>query len=81
MNLSCSDAGMDTLVDTYGEGKLLNDVLTTPTQLTVASIGETDWIYEFHENHGRNVQLEKKTVAKRVASYNQGTCTVRQPSH
>ena len=63
---------MDTSIDTCGEGKLLNEIVTTPTQIAVASIGETDWSYEFHENHGRNVQLEKKTVAKRVASYNQG---------
>lgn len=67
---------MDTSLDTCGEGKLMNEIVTTPTQLTVGSIGETDWSYEFHENHGRNVQLEKKTVAKRVASYNQGITLV-----
>lgn len=30
-------------------------------------------IYEFHDNHGRNIEiLSDKTVARRVASYNQG---------
>jgi neuralized-like protein 4 len=62
---------MDTSVDTCGEGKLLNELIT-PTQNLLPWIGEADWPYEFHENHGRNVQLEKKTIAKRVASYNQG---------
>ncbi|ERL95247.1 hypothetical protein D910_12514 [Dendroctonus ponderosae] len=33
--------------------------------------------YEFHENHGRNIELQSdKTVARRVASYNQGVVTV-----
>lgn len=63
---------MDTSADICGDGKLMNEAVTTPVQLMTAPIGETDWIYEFHENHGRNVQLEKKTVARRVASYNQG---------
>ncbi|OXU27740.1 hypothetical protein TSAR_003159 [Trichomalopsis sarcophagae] len=74
-----NEAGMDTSVDTCGEGKQINEIVTTPTQLTVASIGETDWSYEFHENHGRNVQLEKKTVARRVASYNQGVVMSNKP--
>lgn len=67
---------MELSYDACGEGKLLNDLVTTPTQLAVASIGDSEWSYEFHENHGRNVQLEKKTVAKRVASYNQGTSLI-----
>lgn len=30
-------------------------------------------IYEFHDNHGRNIEIASgKTVARRVASYNQG---------
>ncbi|KAG5890383.1 hypothetical protein JTB14_029747 [Gonioctena quinquepunctata] len=36
--------------------------------------------FEFHENHGRNVELlENKTIARRVASYNQGVTIVQQP--
>lgn len=74
-----SDVGMDTSVD-VSEGKLVNDITLTPTQPAAHLVGESDWNYEFHENHGRNIQLETKTIAKRVASYNQGmvdssTCT------
>lgn len=30
-------------------------------------------IYEFHDNHGRNIEISSdKAVARRVASYNQG---------
>ncbi|CAH2003990.1 unnamed protein product [Acanthoscelides obtectus] len=37
-------------------------------------------MYEFWENHGRNVELlESKTVARRVASYNQGVVIVQPP--
>lgn len=33
--------------------------------------------YEFHENHGRNVEIQSdRTVARRVASYNQGIVAV-----
>ncbi|CAG9771302.1 unnamed protein product [Ceutorhynchus assimilis] len=33
--------------------------------------------YEFHENHGRNIELQcDKTIARRVASYNQGVVVV-----
>ena len=67
----CSDTGMDTSVD-VSEGKLINDAALTPTQSAAHFIGESDWSYEFHENHGRNIQLETKTSARRVASYNQG---------
>lgn len=36
--------------------------------------------YEFHENHGRNIELlESKTAARRVASYNQGVVIVQPP--
>ncbi|XP_011877587.1 PREDICTED: neuralized-like protein 4 isoform X2 [Vollenhovia emeryi] len=76
-----NDAGMDTSID-VSEGKLINDVTLTPTQATaVASLvaGDGDWSYEFHENHGRNIQLETKTVAKRVASYNQGVVMSSRP--
>ncbi|KYN07792.1 Neuralized-like protein 4 [Cyphomyrmex costatus] len=38
-----------------------------------------DWSYEFHENHGRNIQLETKMIAKRVASYNQGVVMSSRP--
>ena len=62
---------MDTSVD-VSEGKLINDAALTPTQSAAHFIGESDWSYEFHENHGRNIQLETKTSARRVASYNQG---------
>lgn len=61
---------MDTSID-ISEGKLVNDTILTPTQSTHLT-GENDWNYEFHENHGRNIQLETKTIARRVASYNQG---------
>ena len=37
-------------------------------------------IFEFHENHGRNVQLgEGRRVAKRTASYNQGVVISSKP--
>ncbi|XP_074025291.1 neuralized E3 ubiquitin protein ligase 4 [Leptinotarsa decemlineata] len=37
-------------------------------------------VYEFHENHGRNVELlDSKTTARRVASYNQGIAVVQPP--
>lgn len=62
---------MDTSVDT-SEAKLLNERAFTPTQPLPSFSGESDWSFEFHENHGRNVQLKSKTTAKRVASYNQG---------
>ncbi|KAK9298978.1 hypothetical protein QLX08_007891 [Tetragonisca angustula] len=65
-----NDTGMDTSVD-VSEGKLINDAALTPTQSAAHFIGESDWSYEFHENHGRNIQLETKTSARRVASYNQ----------
>lgn len=68
-----SDGGMDTSID-VSEGKLMNEMILTPTQPATHSICETDWIYAFHENHGRNIELEKRTIAKRVASYNQGSC-------
>ncbi|XP_030761137.1 neuralized-like protein 4 [Sitophilus oryzae] len=36
--------------------------------------------YEFHENHGRNIELlSDKTIARRVASYNQGVVAVVPP--
>ncbi|XP_018574763.1 neuralized-like protein 4 isoform X2 [Anoplophora glabripennis] len=35
--------------------------------------------YEFHDNHGRNIELiSNKTVAHRVASYNQGIVLIQQ---
>lgn len=62
---------MENSTDT-SEGKLLNETILTPTQCNVNSISDADWAYEFHENHGRNIQLEKRVIARRVASYNQG---------
>ncbi|XP_012173117.2 neuralized-like protein 4 isoform X1 [Bombus terrestris] len=73
-----NDAGMDTSVD-VSEGKLVNDATLTPTQSAAHFIGENDWSYEFHENHGRNIQLESKTSARRVASYNQGVVMSSRP--
>lgn len=74
-----NDAGMDTSIDA-SEGKLINEVTLTPTQSTAAvPAGDGDWSYEFHENHGRNIQLEAKTIAKRVASYNQGVVMSSRP--
>lgn len=36
-------------------------------------------MYEFHDNHGRNIELTgNKTVARRVASYNQGIVVIQQ---
>lgn len=63
--------GVDTSID-GSEAKLLNELALTPTQPISSSTGEIDCSYEFHENHGRNVELERKTTARRVASYNQG---------
>nr|XP_033337395.1 neuralized-like protein 4 [Megalopta genalis] len=74
-----NDAGMDTSMD-VSEGKLANEATLTPTQpVVVHSIGEADWNYEFHENHGRNIQLESKITARRVASYNQGVVMSSRP--
>ncbi|CAK9826969.1 Neuralized-like protein 4 [Anthophora retusa] len=72
-----NDIGMDTSVD-VSEGKLMNETILTPTQSAHLG-GESDWIYEFHENHGRNIQLETKTIARRVASYNQGVVMSSRP--
>lgn len=75
-----NDAGMDTSID-VSEGKLINEATLTPTQTTATGLttSDGDWSYEFHENHGRNIQLETKTVAKRVASYNQGVVMSSRP--
>ncbi|XP_028049148.1 neuralized-like protein 4 [Monomorium pharaonis] len=76
-----NDAGMDTSID-VSEGKLINEATLTPTQATATGLtaaNDGDWSYEFHENHGRNIQLETKTVAKRVASYNQGVVMSNRP--
>ncbi|KAK1117500.1 hypothetical protein K0M31_016533 [Melipona bicolor] len=73
-----NDTGMDTSVD-VSEGKLINDAALTPTQSATHFLGESDWSYEFHENHGRNIQLETKTSARRVASYNQGVVMSSRP--
>ncbi|KZC09170.1 Neuralized-like protein 4 [Dufourea novaeangliae] len=73
-----NDAGMDTSVD-VSEGKLANEATLTPTQPAVQATDEIDWNYEFHENHGRNIQLETKTNARRVASYNQGVVMSSRP--
>ncbi|XP_044577539.1 neuralized-like protein 4 isoform X2 [Cotesia glomerata] len=72
-----NDGGMDTSIDA-SEAKL-QEIILTPTQPIVTSTGETDWCYEFHENHGRNVELEGQTVARRVASYNQGVVMTNRP--
>jgi len=74
-----NDAGMDTSID-VSEGKLMNETTLTPTQpIPATTIIDGDWNYEFHENHGRNIQLETKTIAKRVASYNQGVVMSSRP--
>lgn len=75
-----NDPGMDTSID-VSEGKLINEVTLTPTQATGTGLttSDGDWSYEFHENHGRNIQLETKTVARRVASYNQGVVMSSRP--
>ncbi|KYN19197.1 Neuralized-like protein 4 [Trachymyrmex cornetzi] len=75
-----NDAGMDTSID-VSEGKLINETTLTPTQVTATGLtaSDGDWSYEFHENHGRNIQLETKTIAKRVASYNQGVVMSSRP--
>ncbi|KAL7305937.1 hypothetical protein TKK_0001411 [Trichogramma kaykai] len=72
-----SDGAMETSVDACIESKALEP--TTPTQATQTLAGESDYAYEFYENHGRNVQLDKKTTARRVASYNQGVVMANKP--
>ncbi|KAK9728651.1 Neuralized [Popillia japonica] len=43
-----------------------------------ASIASNNVKYEFHENHGRNIEITgDKMIAKRVASYNQGLVIVQ----
>ncbi|XP_012233137.1 neuralized-like protein 4 isoform X2 [Linepithema humile] len=75
-----NDGVMDTSID-VSEGKLMNETTLTPTQpaATVPIASDGDWIYEFHENHGRNIQLETMTIARRVASYNQGVVMSSRP--
>lgn len=73
-----NDAGIDTSID-ISEGKLINEMTLTPTQPNIGLIVEGEWSYEFHENHGRNIQLETKTIARRVASYNQGVVMSSRP--
>ncbi|XP_043671711.1 neuralized-like protein 4 [Vespula pensylvanica] len=73
-----NDAGMDTSID-ISEGKLANDTTLTPTQAVNHLSGETNWNYEFHENHGRNIELDRKVIARRVASYNQGVVMSSRP--
>lgn len=42
------------------------------------SIGSCNLVYDFHENHGRNIEISlDRKVAKRVASYNQGLVIVQ----
>ncbi|KAK0166865.1 hypothetical protein PV327_004339 [Microctonus hyperodae] len=72
-----NDGGTDTSID-VSESKM-NDIVLTPTQPVVMSTNEIDWCYEFHENHGRNVELEGRTLARRVASYNQGVVMSNRP--
>ncbi|XP_050504188.1 neuralized-like protein 4 [Diabrotica virgifera virgifera] len=46
-----------------------------PPQISTSPI-----FFEFHENHGRNIELiNNKTTARRVASYNQGITIVQKP--
>ncbi|XP_014472796.1 PREDICTED: neuralized-like protein 4 isoform X2 [Dinoponera quadriceps] len=73
-----NDAGMDTSMD-VSEGKLINEATPPPVVLPSAAGDSGDWNYEFHENHGRNVQLEARTLARRVASYNQGVVMSSRP--
>ncbi|XP_051170351.1 neuralized-like protein 4 [Leptopilina boulardi] len=73
-----NDIGMESSIEN-SEAKLLNEIVLTPTQPINASVGDVDYCYEFHENHGRNVQLEKRITARRVASYNQGVVMSSRP--
>ncbi|XP_063987913.1 neuralized-like protein 4 [Diachasmimorpha longicaudata] len=72
-----NDLGMETSIE-ISEAKL-SELPNTPVQLAVSSIMEIDLGYEFHENHGRNVELEGRTIARRVASYNQGVVMSSKP--
>ncbi|XP_050309268.1 neuralized-like protein 4 [Anthonomus grandis grandis] len=65
--------------------EIILDQETAPVELEECSalastelpISSTNRHYEFHDNHGRNVELQQeKTIAKRVASYNQGVVAV-----
>ncbi|KAK4880128.1 hypothetical protein RN001_008274 [Aquatica leii] len=47
-------------------------------QKEVVALNETVVQYEFHENHGRNIELlADRNIARRVASYNQGLVIVQ----
>ena len=54
--------------------------LTTMSNQEAAETVSQPIILEFHENHGRNVQLsEGRKTAKRTASYNQGVIISNKP--
>lgn len=64
----------------------MQDSLETPIvqepELIMESSSKTsaNIIYDFHENHGRNIEIvEGRTTARRVASYNQGV-VIAQPA-
>lgn len=49
----------------------IKDCNTIETKLLLKTL------YEFHDNHGRNIELVSKNVARRVASYNQGIVIIQ----
>lgn len=77
--LSVSDPGMDTSTDA-SEAKLLSEMILTLAQPPNNFADEAaTYAYEFHENHGRNIEIERRSVARRVASYNQGIVMSSKP--
>ncbi|XP_034946058.1 neuralized-like protein 4 [Chelonus insularis] len=75
--------GVDSLSPMDAPEAKLQQVILSPASsmlpTVIASTGETDYGYEFHENHGKNIELDGRTVARRVASYNQGVVMSSRP--
>ncbi|RZC36582.1 Fer2 3 and/or Neuralized domain containing protein, partial [Asbolus verrucosus] len=56
------------------------EVAAAHEQPETSSESTANVVYEFHENHGRNIEVvEGRTTARRVASYNQGL-VIAQPA-
>ncbi|EFA04682.2 bluestreak [Tribolium castaneum] len=54
--------------------------LCNQEQIELVRDPDVSTIYEFHDNHGRNIEIvEGRTTARRVASYNQGV-VIAQPA-
>lgn len=68
----------DSLELTLEQEQVKNDSTLEVESSSSSKAGYTFTRYEFHENHGRNIELlGDRLVARRVASYNQGLVIVQ----